>query len=72
MPRHAGDSPPRDVIVRSRVVRACKESSPKNVALRVLHGPIGLSVVSSKYVVDADLSTGMRRMLATKSYRILL
>jgi hypothetical protein len=34
-------SPPREVIVRSLVACACKESSPKNVALAVLLGPIG-------------------------------
>jgi len=46
-------SPPREVIVRSLVACACKESSPKDVALAVLLGQVGPHAVSSKYVVDA-------------------
>jgi hypothetical protein len=61
-------SPPREVIVRSLVACACKESSPKDVA--VLLGPIGSHAVSSKYAVDADLSTKLRRLPAAKSTRI--
>src|SRR5262245_63843759 len=61
-------SPPREVIVRSLVECACKESSPKDVA--VLLGPIGSHAVSSKYAVDADLSTKLRRLPAAKSTRI--
>jgi hypothetical protein len=63
-------SPPREVIVRSLVACACKESSPKDVALAVLLGPIGRHAVSSKYAVDADLSTKLRRLPAAKSTRI--
>jgi hypothetical protein len=63
-------SPPREVIVRSLVACACKESSPKNIALAVLLGPIGRHAVSSKYAVDADLSTKVRRLPAAKSTRI--
>jgi hypothetical protein len=57
--RHAGDSPPRDVN-RARVGRARMQGIiAEDVAFGVLHGPIGLPVVSSKYAVRADLPTEM-------------
>src|SRR5262249_24036902 len=59
-------------IVSLLVACACRESSPKRGAFRVLLGPSGLHAVSCEYAVDADLSIGMRHMPATRQRRFWL
>jgi len=62
--RHAGDSPPRDVN-RALARRARMQGIiAEEVAFGVLHGPIGLPAVSSKYAVRADPPTHIERMPA--------
>ena len=58
-------------IVRLLVACACRESSPKRGALRVLLGPSGLHAVSCEYAVDAGLSIGMRAHARNGSATIL-
>ena len=68
----AADSPPRDV-KRALAHRARMQGIiGEDVAFGVLHGPISLPVVSSKYAVRADLPTRMQRLPAAGPARILL
>jgi hypothetical protein len=70
--RHGGDLPPRDVN-RALAHRARMQGIiAEDVAFGVLHGPIGLPGVSSKYAVRADPSTKMQRMPAAASAMILM
>jgi len=69
---HASESPPRDVN-RALAHRARMQGIiAEDVAFGVLHWPIGLAVVSSKYAGRADPPTEMQRMPAAGSATILL
>src|SRR5262249_30835358 len=61
--RHAaGNSSPRGRWSRAHA----KESSPKNAAFGVLHGPIGLDAVSSRLGIVVGLSIVRQRRRAAK------
>jgi hypothetical protein len=66
MARHSPTTGRREGILRSLVACACRESLPKNSALRVLRLPIGVHAVFIRIAVDADRSIGMRRMPTTE------
>ena len=70
MPRRAADLSPRGRLSRAQA----KESSSKNVAFGVLHGPIGLDAVSSKLAIVVGLSIAIVwcvRLLAGERFRFL-
>jgi hypothetical protein len=63
---------PNARVTRRRASRAhAKESSPKNVASGVLHGPTGLDAASSKLAIVVVLSIVMQRRRAAKLTVIL-